>query len=201
MEENNIKKQREQEEYFDEKKEILSQKIEAILFYRGVETTYEYIKKQTEEKKDNIDEALKILEKRLEKSALVLIKNENKYLLTVNSKNSDIIKKIKGHEEYGELSKSALETLSIILYKSPISRFDIDNIRGVNSSYSLRNLSIRGLIEKVQDSSGVAYIPTVNTFSYLGITSKDELPQIKEITKKLDQIEKEVEEQEKTVFE
>ncbi|MDD4123164.1 MAG: SMC-Scp complex subunit ScpB [Candidatus Pacebacteria bacterium] len=46
------------------------------------------------------------------------------------------------------LSDSALETLSIIAYRGPVSRSFIDEIRGVNSSYILRNLLLRGLIEK-----------------------------------------------------
>jgi segregation and condensation protein B len=159
------------------------------------------MQKQTGAETKKILEALDNLEKRLEKSALILIKNEEKYLLTVDSYNSKIIKKIKGHEEYGELTKSVLETLSVVLYKSPVSRFDIDNIRGVNSSHALRNLMVRGLIEIKKDGLQTLYIPTVDTFSHLGIASKKELPKLKEVTEKINAIEKEIEQAEKTVFE
>ncbi len=179
----------------------LSWEIEAILFYRGIETSFEYLQKQTATKTKDILNALDLLEERLENSALILIKNENKFLLAVDSYNSKIIKKIKGHEEYGELSKSVLETLSIILYKSPISRFDIDNIRGINSTYALRNLMVRGLIEIKKDGLSTLYIPTVDTFSHLGIASKEFLPNLKEVVEKIDKIERELKEAKKTVFE
>ena len=60
----------------------------------------------------------------------------------------EILKSIVNSEFDSELSKASLETLSIIIYKNTASRAEIDYIRGVNSSFILRNLLVRGLIER-----------------------------------------------------
>ena len=72
-----------------------------------------------------------------------------------------------------------METLSIILYKNGVSRSLIDYIRGVNSSFTLRALSIRGLIEKnidPEDNRRYIYRPTFELLSFMGIKSVEELP-------------------------
>ncbi|KKR79438.1 MAG: Segregation and condensation protein B, partial [Candidatus Nomurabacteria bacterium GW2011_GWA2_40_9] len=78
-----------------------------------------------------------------------------------------------------DLSKSSLETLSVILYKNGVNRREIDYIRGVNSSFTLRALSVRGLVERVldpADSRRYVYKPTFELLSFMGIKSVEELP-------------------------
>jgi segregation and condensation protein B len=87
-----------------------------------------------------------------------------------------------------ELSKSAVETLAIILYGENVSKGDIDFIRGVNSGFILRNLSVRGLIEKlVDENDGRKYIyrPTLELMQSLGITSPADLENREEIKNSL----------------
>ncbi len=82
-------------------------------------------------------------------------------------------------ERGGELSKASLETLAIIVYKNGVTRSEIDYIRGVNSSFILRNLYLRGLISKSEGEKkgrGAKYIPTVDLIRFLGITELTELP-------------------------
>jgi segregation and condensation protein B len=81
-----------------------------------------------------------------------------------------------------DLGKAGLETLSIVLYKGPISRADIDYVRGVNSAFILRNLSVRGLITKEDNK----YKPTLDLISHLGIKHIDELPDKETILAELD---------------
>jgi segregation and condensation protein B len=84
------------------------------------------------------------------------------------------------------LSDSALETLSIIAYKGPVSRSFIDEIRGVNSSYILRNLLIRGLIEKeVSKDKSNLYLYRVSSkfFQILGINDISQLDDFEKINK------------------
>ena len=79
-----------------------------------------------------------------------------------------------------DLGKAGLETLSIILYRGPATRRDIDYIRGVNSQFILRNLLIRGLVEKIQnpdDQRTFFYKPTFQLLSYLGIGKLEDLPE------------------------
>ena len=85
---------------------------------------------------------------------------------------------MKKEELSRELSKASLETLTIILYTDGVTRSEIDFIRGVNSSFILRNLSVRGLIEKSDAKEGRrnAYYPTLDTLAYMGVTRREELP-------------------------
>ena len=78
-----------------------------------------------------------------------------------------------------DIGKAGLETLSIIIYRGPISRREIDYIRGVNSTFIIRNLLIRGLVEKVQaekDQRSFLYKPTLELLSFLGVRNFEELP-------------------------
>lgn len=170
---------------------ILEQEIESLLFYKGEEVSLAVLKKTLEKKESDIKEALKNLKERLSTtSSLVLLENEDKYLLTVNPKYSELINKVKNEEQFGELSPSALETLAIVLYKGPISKIELDEIRGVNSSYILRNLLIRGLVERKNINGKMVYTKTLDLMRYLGITNQEELPAFAEVLEKLDQIDK-----------
>ena len=81
-----------------------------------------------------------------------------------------------------------METLAIIIYRQPISKVEIENIRGVNSQYILRQLLIRGLIEKVAsttDRRSQNYQPTIELMQHLGIKDMKELPDFEELTKNI----------------
>ena len=108
--------------------------------------------------------------------------------LTTITEASELIKQITKEELTKDLGKAALETLAIVLYQGPISRADIDYIRGVNSSFILRNLMIRGLIERMNnpnDPRGYLYRPTFELLSHLGITSVKELPEFDTVQENL----------------
>lgn len=83
------------------------------------------------------------------------------------------------------LSQSALETLSIIAYKQPVSKQEIENIRGVNAEYVLKTLLEKNLITIVGRASTVGrpllYGTTEEFLKYFGLRSLDELPKLKEI--------------------
>lgn len=77
------------------------------------------------------------------------------------------------------LSKAALEVLSIIAYRNPIARSEIEAIRGVNCSYTLRALLIRGLIERQgnpEDARGYVYRPSFQFLEHLGLARIEDLP-------------------------
>lgn len=106
----------------------------------------------------------------------------NHFKLTTKSEHKDYYKKLKTIEENSPLSQTALETLAIIAYNGPITRIDIDNLRGVNSSYVIRKLFLKGLIEEVgkADTPGKPrlYNITPKFLDYFGLGSIDELPKI-----------------------
>lgn len=80
------------------------------------------------------------------------------------------------------LSKAALETLTLIVYLKEASKSLIDSVRSVNSALSLRNLVLRGLIEKHVTESQTVYRATQETFEHLGITDPTQLPNYEEFT-------------------
>ena len=166
----------------------LESKIEGLLFYKGEDVSVKKLSELLSVSEDEIKEALVKLEKSLENRGLVLVKKDNSVVLGITSELSSLIESIRKDEITKELSKAALETLSIILYKNGVSRSEIDYIRGVNSSFILRNLIVRGLVEKVIDSNDsrrILYRPSFNTLSYMGVTSIEELPNYQEIVRQL----------------
>ena len=92
-------------------------------------------------------------------------------------------------EELGkEFSKGALETLALIAYRGPIAKSDIDYIRGVNSQFMIRNLFLRGMIEKASMSKdrGASYTITIDALRYLGVDHVENLPQYAEFSAEIE---------------
>jgi segregation and condensation protein B len=103
---------------------------------------------------------------------------------------SSLIETLSKEELVKDLGKAGLETLSIILYQGPISRAEIDYIRGVNSNFILRNLLIRGLVERVEnpnDQRSFLYKPTLELISYLGLSKITDLPDYETVRKDIEQ--------------
>jgi segregation and condensation protein B len=103
-----------------------------------------------------------------------------------NAEYGEYVKKMVTEELQEDLSKVALETLAIIAYRGPIDRSSIEVIRGVNCVYILRNLLIRGLIEKAASSSDArksVYQVSMNFMRHLGIESVKDLPQYDKLSR------------------
>jgi segregation and condensation protein B len=105
---------------------------------------------------------------------------------------SDIIAAIRKEELNRELGKAGAETLSVILYRGPVARATIEYVRGVNCSFVIRNLLIRGLIERVphpENPRAVLYTPTAELLKHLGIVSVRDLPDYDLVQQELDSFE------------
>ncbi len=145
---------------------------------------------------EEVEQALASLKESLVNRGLVLVRKDDSVVLGVTGELSPLIESIRKDEITKELSKASLETLSIVLYKNGVSRSEIDYIRGVNSSFILRNLLVRGLIEKIidqKDSRKILYRPTFDTLSYMGITSIDQLPNYSGVKSQLEETIKQTE--------
>lgn len=166
----------------------LESKIEGLLFYKGEDVSIKKLSELLEVSVEEIEEALKKLEQSLVGRGLVLVRKDDQVVLGITGELSSLIESIRKDEITKELSKASLETLSIILYKNGVSRSEIDYIRGVNSSFILRNLLVRGLVEKVIDSKDnrrILYRPTFDTLTYMGIISINQLPNYAEVVASL----------------
>lgn len=123
-----------------------------------------------------------IREMDLNESGILLKRIGNSVQLCTNPKYSEYLKELFEPPKKDSLTQSVLETLSIIAYKQPITRAEIDEIRGVRSNYTITSLKERGLIEEVgkKDTLGrpSLYGTTDNFLRNFGITSLKELPDI-----------------------
>lgn len=167
----------------------LDSKIEGILFYKGEEIQINKLAEILSVGVNDIENSLVSLEQNLKNRGLVLVRKDDYVVLGVSGELGPLIESIRKEEISKDLSKASLETLSIILYKNGIARSEIDYIRGVNSSFILRNLLVRGLVERVldtKDNRKILYKPTIETLSYMGISSIKELPNYDEVVKKLE---------------
>ncbi len=91
-----------------------------------------------------------------------------------------------------DLSRSSLEALAIVAYRSPISRAGVEAVRGVDSTYTLRTLLLRGLIERYEnpaDQRSYLYRPTFDFLKHLGLEKIEDLPNFGELSKKLEKLE------------
>lgn len=161
----------------------LESKIEAVLFWKGESLTKKELAKILETDEDAIEKALADLETSLSNRGIILTRNGDSVMLYTAPACSDLIKKITKEEMSRDISKAGIEVLSLILYRGPISKREIDYVRGVNSNYIVRNLLIRGLIEKTEgaDSRSYVYQPTLELFAHLGINKKENLPDFEKV--------------------
>jgi len=162
----------------------LEQKLEAILFYKNEPQTVRQLAKLLEVGEEEIKEALRNLQNSLENRGICLILNNQEASLATAPNTKELIEKIAKDEMRSEIGKAGLETLAIKLYNEPVSRREIDHIRGVNSTFILRNLSLRGLIERDEGSRGERtpkYQGTLALLAHLGLKNVNELPEFKEL--------------------
>jgi len=174
----------------------LSEQIEAILFWKAEPVK---LKKLAEllslpntgdsSSIDAVKTALLELESALKGRGLTLVQTDDEVMLGTAKEFSSLIEKLTKDELSRDLGKAGLETLSIILYQGPITRAEIDYIRGVNSQFIVRNLLIRGLVERVdnpKDARSFLYKTTLDLLSHLGISKVEDLPEYETVRKEID---------------
>ncbi|HBR71403.1 MAG TPA: SMC-Scp complex subunit ScpB, partial [Candidatus Moranbacteria bacterium] len=155
-------------------KNKLKSVLESLLFVSGEPIKISKLAKIVEMKKEEVVEAISEISKkyREDESGLMIVEKEDEAQLVSSEKNVEYVERLVKNELEGPLSTAALEVLSIIAYRGPISKPEIESIRGVNCSYTLRNLSIRGLIERgnnPKDARGYVYSVSFDFLKKLGI--------------------------------
>ena len=165
----------------------LESKIEALLFFKGEPISVKKAMTALECGKEEFDAAFDSLEKNLSTRGLRVVRSGDEIEMRTAPEVGDFIMKLTRDELVRDLGKAGLETLTIILYKHPIKRSEIDYIRGVNSSFILRNLLIRGLIERLTDRErGYSYKPTIELLSHLGLSRIEDLPEYANVRSELE---------------
>lgn len=153
--------------------------IEAILFVSDRPVVKKELANLTNVSFEEIDKALEELKNDLEinQRGVCLIVRDDKVQLTTSAEVSLFVKKFLDYELKEELTPAALETLSIISYRGPITKEELDLIRGVNCSIILRHLMVKGLIEEKEENGKKFYSLTFDFLRWLGLKSEKELPE------------------------
>jgi segregation and condensation protein B len=167
----------------------LSAKIEAILFWKAEPVSIKKLASLLNEKVEGVKAGLIELEKTLVGRGVTLVQTDEDVMLGTAKELSPLIEQLTKDELTRDLGKAGLETLSIVLYQGPISRSDLDYIRGVNSQFILRALLIRGLVERIDnpaDARSYLYKTTIDLLSHLGISKVSELPEYEQVRKDIE---------------
>ena len=132
---------------------MLDAHLEAILFAAGGPLTPRRLVEITGQTLEDVEHALKTLQSRLEQgSGLQLTRHSGDVELVTHPETAEMVRAVAKIEAQSELSKAALEALSILAYRGPLTRHEIEQIRGVQSSMILRNLMLRGLVEMEEET-------------------------------------------------
>ena len=115
---------------------------------------------------------------------MMIMQSKDIYHMTTKPEHSYYYKKVHQQKGASRMTQSALETLAIIAYRQPVTKVEIEELRGVNSDYAVQSLIKRSLIEIVgrKDGVGRPYLfgTTKEFLTYFGLASLNDLPPLKE---------------------
>ncbi len=160
---------------------MLTTKIEAIVFAVAKSVSVSQLKKQLNLSDELMTEALNDMTNRfnIPDSGIHLLQHEDKIQFVTNPDVGSVVAGFLKKEASGPLTRPALETLAVIAYRGPVTKPEVEHVRGVNCSMILRNLMIRGLIEEQDDLERLqpVYRVSPDFLKTLGLHSREELPE------------------------
>ncbi len=167
----------------------LENKIESVLLFKNEPVSLVELSKLLDVSRENLQLSISNLQKEYTDKGIVIVTDGENISFGTHPGNSELIETLQKEEFSRELGRAGLETLSIVLYRGPISRREIDHIRGVNSGFILRNLLVRGLVERtdVAGERSFSYKPTLKLLEHLGVTRIEDLPEYTTALKKVDE--------------
>jgi segregation and condensation protein B len=156
--------------------------IESILFVSNKPLTVQKLAASTDTSIEEVTQALEELGRQRAETGIVLLTNGTDYGLATNPENSLQVREFLNSELKEKLSDASLEVFTIIAYKGRITRSEIESIRGVNSQFSIRQLLMRGMIEKhSEENKSIYYTLTTDALAYFGVTKPQDLPNFEKI--------------------
>lgn len=156
--------------------------VEAMLFVAGEPVLTDDLARALEIAPFQLAEALDDLERRLDRapSGLTLKRFGEHVQLSTRAEFAPYIEKLLQPVQKQSLSQAALETLAIVAYRQPVTKLEMEQIRGVKCDYSVQSLVKKGMIEDVgrKDVVGrpILYATTDKFLAHFGLKSLDELP-------------------------
>ena len=160
----------------------LSTKLEAMLFVAGEPVTTSQLATALDVAPSVIERGLNELDASLSTRGLRLQRHAGRVQLTTAPQLAELIERFLGLEATSHLSRAALETLAIIAYQQPVTRPQIDSIRGVNSDSMMKSLLHKGLILESGRADGpgrpILYSTTPEFLQHFGLNSILEMPSL-----------------------
>jgi segregation and condensation protein B len=158
----------------------LKASLEAVLFVAPVAVTPAQLASALEIPESEVEAGLRLLAADLQDRGLRLQRHAGRIQLTTAPELSEVVERFLGLEITSYLSRAALETLSIVAYQQPVTRPQVDSIRGVQSDGVLKSLLHKGLIQDIGRAEGpgrpILYASTAEFLQHFGLSSLDELP-------------------------
>lgn len=156
----------------------LKSQLESLLYITPRPLKVRDFEKWTKAKPEEIRTALAELATAYKGSdhGVLLQHQGDEYQLSTTPDNVELIREFIKEETTGELTKPQLETLTVISYRAPIAKSELDAIRGVNCALIIRNLLIRGLVKSHEERGELVYEPTLDFLKFLGVADTSELP-------------------------
>lgn len=158
------------------------QKIESILLVSPQGVSVKEITRLLKVEKSDVTDAITKLQEWYggDRGIVVQMSGDDVRLVT-NPGNAELIAQYTKQEMGGELTRPQLETLTVIAYKGPITKSEIEQIRGINCTMIVRNLLMRGLIVEEEGSLESVYRVSLDALSLLGIKDVQELPEYEKL--------------------
>lgn len=169
-----------------------AREIEALLFIKGDAISFKDIGRILDIPEAEAKKATQLLQEQLSDRGVQVTMTEQEAELRTAPEAHRVAEAIQHEELSDTLGKASMETLAIILYKGPVSRAQIEYIRGVSATAALRTLLMRDLIAREQhptDTRSYVYVPTAALLGHLGISNSKELPSYDEFVKELTALE------------
>lgn len=164
--------------------------IESLLFISGEPIKVRVLVQVSGASTAEVKEAMESLRKDYQDSqrGLRIMEKDEEVQMVTAIENSEFVAKMVEADLRGDLTRASVETLAIVAYRGPLTRAKVEEIRGVNCSFALRYLLIRGLVERIdnpEDSRSYLYRPSFDFLKKLGLEKISDLPRYEELSKKV----------------
>ena len=170
----------EQKSLEDQAQLSLSAKVETLLFVAPGMVSVRQIAQAVEESPREVEKALKSLEESYRSRGLQILRHRGEIRLSTAPQSAELVERFLDLEATSRLSTAALECLALVAYQQPMTRPQIDSIRGVNSDGVLRNLLSNGLVEEAGRGEGpgrpILYVTAPEFLQHFGLRALEELP-------------------------
>lgn len=173
----------------------IARDIEAYLFMRGGSIEKSELCELFSISEEKLADALSHLTTEDKERGIVLVDTNDSVELKTAKESEERLTLLRKEELNKDIGRASLEVLSIILYRGPSTRSEVDRIRGVNSTTAVRNLLLRGLLDRVtnpKDERQHLYRPTTDALAHLGVRRLSDLPDYEETKKQIALLEEKI---------